>query len=76
MANRREELLDAAISVLGERGIHGLSHRAVDAVARLPTGSTSNYFRTRDARHAILVEAGIHPTLRAQLTVTGARVNA
>jgi hypothetical protein len=28
------------------------------------------------ARYAILVEAGIHPSLRAQLTATGARVNA
>ncbi len=28
------------------------------------------------ARYAILVEAGIHPSLRAQLTSTGARVNA
>ena len=28
------------------------------------------------ARYAILVEAGIDPSLRAQLTVTGARVNA
>jgi hypothetical protein len=28
------------------------------------------------ARYAILVEAGIHPPLRTQLSVTGARVNA
>jgi len=129
MATRREELLDAAISVLGERGIHALTHRTVDATAGLPAGSTSNHFRTRDAllnavverfaareraawqdlarrmypttadelaqvlvlaakeatgklrtltlaRYAILVEAGIHPSLRAQLSSTGAGVNA
>src|SRR6266508_1150931 len=129
MATRREQLLDAAITVLGERGIHALTHRAVDAAAGLPAGSTSNHFRTRDAllnavverfaareranwedlattmypvtpqdlaramavfaheatgphrtltlaRYAILVEAGIHPSLRAQLLATGARVNA
>jgi DNA-binding transcriptional regulator YbjK len=129
MANRREDLLDAAISVLGESGIHGLTHRAVDATAGLPAGSTSNHFRTRDAllnavverfsarerenwediaakvcpttprelaeaatlfaqdatgpqrtltlaRYAILVEAAIHPALRAQLTATGGRVRA
>ena len=129
MAGRREELLDAAITVLGERGIHALTHRTVDTAAGLPAGSTSNHFRTRDAlldavverfaardraiwediavrlypatpqelaqaltlaaqaatgphravslaRYAILVEAGIHPPLRAQLTATGARVNA
>jgi len=129
MAGRREELLDAAITVLGECGIHALTHRAVDTAAGLPAGSASNHFRTRDAlldavverfaardraiwediavrlypatpqelaqaltlaaqaatgphravslaRYAILVEAGIHPPLRAQLTATGARVNA
>ncbi|WP_248960026.1 TetR/AcrR family transcriptional regulator [Sphaerisporangium perillae] len=122
-------MLDAAIAVLGERGIHALTHRTIDTAAGLPTGSTSNHFRTRDAlfdavverfaareranweeiavrmhpttprelahaltvfaqtatgpqrtltlaRYAILVEAGIRPSLRAQLTVTGARVNA
>jgi DNA-binding transcriptional regulator YbjK len=126
---RREVLLDAAITVLGERGIHALTHRSVDATAGLPAGSTSNHFRTRDAllsavverfavreralwediavrmypttpqelaevlvaaakvatgpqrtltlsRYAILVEAGIHPSLRAQLSTTGAGVNA
>src|SRR3954469_22667153 len=129
MANRREALLDAAITVLGERGIHALTHRAVDTAAGLPAGSASNHFRTRDAlleavvqrfaareranwedlamrmfpttpeelarvmvtaakeatgthrtltlaRYAILVEAGIHPSLRAQLSTTGAGVNA
>jgi AcrR family transcriptional regulator len=128
MATRREHLLDAAITVLGERGIHALSHRAVDAQAGLPAGSTSNHFRTRDAlleavvdrfaareralweelamqmypttphqlaqalvaaaktatgpqrtltlaRYAILVEAGIHPAIRAHLLSTGAGVN-
>jgi AcrR family transcriptional regulator len=49
MTTRREQLLDAAITVLGERGIHALSHRAVDAQAGLPAGSASNHFRTRDA---------------------------
>ena len=129
MVTRREQLLDAAITVLGERGIHALSHRAVDAQAGLPAGSTSNHFRTRDAllnavverfaareraawedlarrmypttaqelaqvlvlaakeatgrlrtltlaRYAILVEAGVHPSLRAQLSSTGAGVDA
>jgi AcrR family transcriptional regulator len=129
VSSRREELLDAAISVLGRSGMHGLTHRAVDAAAGRPAGSTSNHFRTRDAllnavverfaareranwedlatrmypvtsqefaralavfaqeatgphrtltlaRYAILVEAGIHPSLRAQLLATGARVNA
>lgn len=49
MTSRREDLLDAAIAVLGESGIRGLTHRAVDAAAGLPPGSASNYFRTSDA---------------------------
>ena len=56
MANRREDLLDAAIAVLGERGIHALTHRAVDAAAGLSAGSTSNHFRTRDALLDAVVE--------------------
>ena len=128
MATRRDDLLDAAITVLGERGIRALTHRAVDTQAGLPAGSASNHFRSRDAlldavverfaarerelwedlaksmypttprelarllvaaartatgsqrtltlaRYAILVEAGIHPAVRAQLLATGARVN-
>jgi AcrR family transcriptional regulator len=127
VVSRREDLLDAAISVLGGSGIHGLTHRAVDAAAHLPAGSTSNHFRTRDAllnavvdrfvareranwddiaaemcpttpqelaraltvfvrdsagpqrtltlaRYAILIQAAIHPPLRAQLTAGGDRV--
>ncbi|WP_130334229.1 TetR/AcrR family transcriptional regulator [Micromonospora kangleipakensis] len=49
MTDRRQQLLDAAIRVLGTRGLRQLTHRAVDAEAGLPEGSTSNQFRTRDA---------------------------
>lgn len=46
---RRTELADAAISVVADEGMRGLTHRAVDARAGAPTGTTSNYFRSRDA---------------------------
>ncbi|WP_434743660.1 TetR/AcrR family transcriptional regulator [Micromonospora sp. SH-82] len=49
MTDRRQHLLDAAIRVLGTRGLRQLTHRAVDQEAGLPQGSTSNQFRTRDA---------------------------
>ncbi|MDO3649243.1 TetR/AcrR family transcriptional regulator [Nocardia mangyaensis] len=49
MISQRDRVLDAAIEVLGTRGSRALTHRAVDEAAGLPTGSTSNYFRTRDA---------------------------
>ncbi|SDQ33263.1 TetR/AcrR family transcriptional regulator [Thermostaphylospora chromogena] len=40
---------DAAIGLLVERGMRGLTHRAVDEAAGLPQGSTSNLARTRAA---------------------------
>lgn len=46
---RQQQVLDAAIRVLGTGGMRQLTHRAVDAEAGLPQGSTSNHFRTRDA---------------------------
>jgi DNA-binding transcriptional regulator YbjK len=43
------QLTDAAIVVLGTHGMRQLTHRAVDAAAGVPIGSTSNRFRTREA---------------------------
>ncbi|MEU9302506.1 TetR/AcrR family transcriptional regulator [Streptomyces sp. NPDC048269] len=47
--DRRDRLRDAAIAVLAEAGGRGLTHRAVDAAAAVPTGTAKNYFPTRDA---------------------------
>ncbi len=47
--DKRTVALDAAILVIAGQGMRGLTHRAVDALAGLPLGSTSNYFRTRRA---------------------------
>ena len=49
MLDREQRLLDTAIDVLGTRGMRQLTHRAVDAAAGLPLGSTSNRFRTRES---------------------------
>ncbi|WP_428966586.1 TetR/AcrR family transcriptional regulator [Micromonospora fluostatini] len=49
MTDRRQRLQDAAIRVLGARGLRQLTHRAVDEAAGLPEGSASNQYRTRDA---------------------------
>lgn len=46
---RRSDLVDAAIETLAAAGMRGLTHRAVDRVMGLPEGSTSYYFRTRQA---------------------------
>ncbi|MEV0732206.1 TetR family transcriptional regulator [Polymorphospora sp. NPDC050346] len=44
---RRTALLDAAIEVLARDGSRGLTLRAVDTQAAVPTGTTSNYFTNR-----------------------------
>lgn len=73
MTDRRQLLLDAAIRVLGTRGLRQLTHRAVDAEAGLPEGSASNQFRTRDALlsgvfgRLVEVEIGAWQQLAAQL---------
>lgn len=46
-------LTDAAIALIAELGMRGLTHRAVDARAGLPAGTASAYLRTRKA----LIEA-------------------
>ena len=56
MTARRERALDAAIELLGAGGIRALTHARVDERAGLPKGSTSNYFRTRQALVAGVVE--------------------
>lgn len=53
---RRENILDAAIGVVGDGGARALTHRSVDARAGLATGSTSNLFRTREDLLIGLVE--------------------
>src|ERR1700722_16576673 len=46
---RRDLITSTAIETLAGRGMRVLTHRAVDAAAGLPAGSTSYYFRTREA---------------------------
>lgn len=53
--SRTDRIADAALVLLAERGMRGLTHRAVDEVAHLPQGSTSNHARTRLA----LLEAAV-----------------
>ncbi len=48
-AATRERALEAAVELLGAEGVRALSHARVDERAGLPTGSTSNWFRTRRA---------------------------
>ncbi|MFB6620165.1 TetR/AcrR family transcriptional regulator [Streptomyces sp. NPDC085524] len=46
--DRRQRIIDAAIRVVGAKGIAGLSHRSVAAEADVPLGSTTYHFKTLD----------------------------
>ncbi|BAC74047.1 MULTISPECIES: TetR/AcrR family transcriptional regulator [Streptomyces] len=46
--DRRQRIIDAAIRVVGDKGIAGLSHRSVAAEADVPLGSTTYHFKTLD----------------------------
>jgi len=56
LSPRRRQLLDAALHVIADDGLKGLTHRAVDRRAGLPEGSCSAYWRTRNALQAALTE--------------------
>lgn len=45
---RREKIANAAIAVVAERGVEGVTHRAVAAAADVPLGSTTYHFATLD----------------------------
>ncbi|KAB1143094.1 TetR family transcriptional regulator [Streptomyces luteolifulvus] len=45
---RRQRIIDAAIRVVGEKGLAGLTHRSVAAEADVPLGSTTYHFKTLD----------------------------
>ena len=70
--DRRTAILDGALEVLAEQGMRGLTHRAVDAAAGLPPGSTSYYFRSR----AALVTGCVQRLVERDLTEDVATVDA
>jgi DNA-binding transcriptional regulator YbjK len=66
---RRARIADAGIDLLVESGVHGVTHRAVDRRAALPAGTTSNYFRSREA---LLVAIAHRVVERHQADMAGA----
>lgn len=71
-SSRRDALSDAAIRVLARAGAHGLTHRAVDAMAGVPVGTTSRYFRTRAALLLVAAEA-VRDRYRGYMELVAAR---
>lgn len=70
---RRRQLLDAALHVIADEGLRGLTHRAVDRRAGLPEGSCSAYLRTRSALQQALTEY-VAATLLADVDELAERV--
>lgn len=70
---RRRELLDAAVHVVADEGLRGLTHRAVDRRAGLPEGTCSAYFRTRQALQLAVTEY-VAATLAADVDALGAEL--
>ncbi|WP_106186447.1 TetR/AcrR family transcriptional regulator [Umezawaea tangerina] len=46
--DRRDRLIDAALAVIAEKGVAGVSHREVARVADVPLGSTTYHFTSLD----------------------------
>ncbi|SDM50440.1 hypothetical protein SAMN04487981_101744 [Streptomyces sp. cf386] len=61
---RADLVADTALALLAERGMRGLTHRAVDEAAGLPQGSTSNLARTRQALLELAVRRLAHREAR------------
>jgi DNA-binding transcriptional regulator YbjK len=70
---RRRVLLDAAVHVVADEGLRGLTHRAVDRRAGLPEGTCSAYFRTRQALQLAVADY-VAATLAADVDALGAEL--
>ena len=46
---RRQEILEATLRLIGERGVSGVTHRAVAQEANVALASTTYYFDSKDA---------------------------
>jgi AcrR family transcriptional regulator len=73
LSPRRRELLEAAVHVMADEGLRGMTHRAVDRRAGLPEGTCSAYFRTRQALQLAVTEY-VAATLAADVDALAAEL--
>ncbi|MEV6064646.1 TetR/AcrR family transcriptional regulator [Nocardia asteroides] len=69
--DRRTRIVTGAIDLIATSGIRALTHRALDTGLALPQGSTSYYFRTRQALIAAVAD-GITARSRADFAAAQA----
>jgi DNA-binding transcriptional regulator YbjK len=65
VSSPKARAISAAIELLGTEGLRAVTHARVDRRAGLPAGSTSNYFRTRQALLAGIVDGLLERELPA-----------
>ncbi|WP_026453364.1 TetR/AcrR family transcriptional regulator [Saccharomonospora iraqiensis] len=63
--DRRDRIARAAITVIAERGIDALTHRAVAAEAGVPLGSTTYHFATLDDLVAVALDEAAQRSVAA-----------
>jgi DNA-binding transcriptional regulator YbjK len=66
---RRSELLEAAIHLIGAQGLDAVTHRAVAAEAGVPAASTSYYFRSKDE----LIDEALHTLATREIALLRVR---
>lgn len=54
--DRREQMLDAGLRLVAEGGLQAVTHRSVERAVRLPHGSVTYYFGSRDELVAAMVD--------------------
>ncbi|MCJ0904626.1 TetR/AcrR family transcriptional regulator [Rhodococcus sp. ARC_M6] len=65
--DRRTLIAECAVTIIADQGPRALTHRAVDHSLKLPAGSTSYYFRTREA---LLESIALHIVERSRSAFT------
>ena len=66
--DRRTLIAECAVTIIADQGPRALTHRAVDQSLKLPAGSTSYYFRTREA---LLEAIALYIVERSRSAFTG-----
>lgn len=65
-SERRSLLADTALALIDEYGLAHVTHRAIDAAASVPIGTTSNYFPTRAALYEAIARRILEQQLEAE----------
>ncbi|WP_280453382.1 TetR/AcrR family transcriptional regulator, partial [Nocardia cyriacigeorgica] len=65
-SERRVLLADTALALIDDYGLAQVTHRAIDAAAGVPIGTTSNYFPTRAALYEAIARRILDQQLEAE----------